>query len=573
MSKLRFLLATCLVFTFASRAHAQANVFIPCTEMPELITLFQADHAALDRFYFVQYSPERGQRYQELCRQYLDKLGAIDYNSLSTGCKVDYVLFRRNLNEEIHQYTTEAGYYNHLHGNWFPFADTLYLLEKERRRGKKLDAQAVAANFYHITAQIATLQKQLETDGNIGVQDIRSAGEIIGGLRYAVGSVFKFYNGYDPQFTWWVPNPYHQLDSALEVYASVFKGKLAARSLQKDSSGIVGNPIGRDEIIRQLQLEMIPYTPEELIEIANKEFAWCDKEMLKASHEMGFGDNWKAALEKIKNSYVPPGDQPTAMLDLYNQSIDFLKRKDLVTIPPMAEETWRMAMMSPELQKILPFFYGGEEFAIAYPTNTMPFDQQMMSMRGNNPIFSRATVHHELIAGHYLQQFSCEHYKTYRQYSTPFWTEGWALYWERLLYSLDFPRSPEERMGMLFWRMHRCARIIFSLNYHMNKWTPEQCIDFLVDRVGHERANAEGEVRRSFEAGYGPLYQVAYMIGGLQFEALRKELVDNGKMTYKQFHDAVLHENNMPIEMVRAILTNQPPAKDFHTAWRFYPLP
>ncbi len=65
--------------------------------------------------------------------------------------------------------------------------------------------------------------------------------------------------------------------------------------------------------------------------------------------------------------------------------------------------------------------------------------------------------------------------------------------------------------------------------------TPQQCIDFLVDRVGHERANAEAEVRRSFTGRYGPLYQIAYMIGGLQFYALKKELVDSGKMKRRNF--------------------------------------
>jgi uncharacterized protein (DUF885 family) len=367
--------------------------------------------------------------------------------------------------------------------------------------------------------------------------------------------------------------PYHQLDSALGVYSTAFDQKLRAANLQKDSSGIVGDPIGRDEIVRQLRGEFIDYSPEELIDIANKEYAWCEVEMRKASKEMGFGDDWKAALEKVKNTYVPPGDQPTAMMDLYNQSIAFLKSHDLVTIPPLADETWRMAMMSPQQQRYTPFFYGGEEFAIAYPTNTMDFDDRMMAMRGNNPHFSRATVHHELIAGHYLQQFSEEHYKTYRHYGTPFWTEGWALYWERLLWSLDFPASPEDRVGMLFWRMHRCARIIFFLNYHMGKWTPQQCIDFLVDKVGHERANAEGEVRRSFVGGYSPLYQVAYMIGGLEFEALKRELVDSGRMSYRAYHDAVLHENSMPVEMVRAILLGLELPKDYQTSWRFYRAP
>ena len=73
-----------------------------------------------------------------------------------------------------------------------------------------------------------------------------------------------------------------------------------------------------------------------LVEIANKELARGDAEVLKASREMGFGDNWKAAQEKVKNSYVPPGKQPEAMFELYNQSVDFLKKYDLLSIPPIA---------------------------------------------------------------------------------------------------------------------------------------------------------------------------------------------------------------------------------------------
>jgi uncharacterized protein (DUF885 family) len=195
----------------------------------------------------------------------------------------------------------------------------------------------------------------------------------------------------------------------------------------------------------------------------------------------------------------------------------------------------------------------------------------MMSMRGNNPYFSRATVQHELIPGHHLQQFSQQRYKPYRRmFGTPFWMEGWALYWEFNLWDKGFPRTPEEKIGMLFWRMHRCARIIFSLNYHLNKMTPQQCIDFLVDRVGHERANAEAEVRRSFTGRYGPLYQIAYMVGGLQFYQLKQEMVASGKMTERDFHDAILKENSMPVALVRAILTDAEVTKDKPIVWKFY---
>jgi hypothetical protein len=88
--------------------------------------------------------------------------------------------------------------------------------------------------------------------------------------------------------------------------------------------------------------------------------------------------------------------------------------------------------------------------------------------------------------------------------------------------------------------------------------------------VGHERANAEGEVRRSFTGRYAPLYQLAYLTGGRQFYALKQELVDSGKMTYKQFHDAIMHLNAMPVEMIRAILTDQPVTEDYRSNWRFY---
>src|SRR4029078_12813214 len=100
------------------------------------------------------------------------------------------------------------------------------------------------------------------------------------------------------------------------------------------------------------------------------------------------------------------------------------------------------------------------------------------------------------------------------------------LFWER-----DFHVAPEDRMGALFWRMHRSARIIFSLNFHLGKMTPQQAIDYLVDNVDFERANAEAEGRRSFNGSYSPLYQTSYMLGGLQLRALHRELVDTKKMS------------------------------------------
>jgi hypothetical protein len=562
-------LLLCVLIT-ASHALGQSVLYQQTSEVNNLMVQYDADRSSLNRFYYIESSPERRERFEKLNNEYLQQLQALKFESLPVGSRVDYILFKRNLDDQVRLLEIEGKEYEQV-VKWLPFADSIYSIERPRRRGIQPDAQKLAATFTTLAATIERTGKLLDKESGIDIALIRRAQGVVRGLQNALRNVNEFYYGYDPLFTWWMPEPYKKIDNALGNYAKIWEQKQKSAPAGKDDgSGIIGYPIGKEELIRQLQNEMIPYSPDELIDLANKEFAWCDAEMLKASKELGFGDDWKKALEKVKNTYVPAGKQPEAILRLYTESVDFLKKNNLITIPPMAEETWRMSMMSPQRQLVNPFFLGGESIIISYPTNTMEEGDKLMSMRGNNPHFSRATVHHELIAGHRLQEYVNNRYKTYRNFNTPFWVEGWALYWELLLWDLRFPQSPEDRIGMLFWRMHRCARIIFSLSYHLGKWTPQQCIDFLVDRVGHERANAEGEVRRSFTGGYGPLYQIAYLIGGLQFYAMKKELVDSGKMSYKQYHDAVMHENMMPVEMVRAILTNQSLGKDFRTSWKFY---
>jgi hypothetical protein len=281
---------------------------------------------------------------------------------------------------------------------------------------------------------------------------------------------------------------------------------------------------------------------------------------------MGMGDDWKAALEKVKLMYVEPGKQPEVALSLAHEAEKFLDDHNLVTVPAVAHETWRMQMMPPAQQLVAPFFLGGETLLVAFPTSNMTYEQKMTTLRGNSLPFSHAVVFHELIPGHELQGYMAARYKSYRRAAL---TEGWALHWELEMWDLGFHKTPEEKIGALFWHMHRCARIIFSLSFHLGKMTPKECIDFLVDRVGFERENAAGEVRRSFGGGYGPLYQAAYLLGGIQIYSLQKEIVGSGKMSPHQFHDTLLKENSIPIELIRAAMTGQKLTRDYKTQWRF----
>ena len=182
--------------------------------------------------------------------------------------------------------------------------------------------------------------------------------------------------------------------------------------------------------------------------------------------------------------------------ELALEAIAYLDANDLVTIPPLCRDSWRMTMMSPEQQLVNPFFLGGETIIVSYPTSTMAHEAKLMSMRGNNRHFARATVHHELIPGHHLQGYMAARHKAYRRlFGTPFFGEGWALYWELLLWDRGFAKSPENRVGMLFWRMHRCARIIFSLGFHLGTMTPREV---------HRSPGQPGRPRARQRHGRGP---------------------------------------------------------------------
>jgi uncharacterized protein (DUF885 family) len=560
------------------------------------IERFTNDLRSIERRHSLAISPSRSARLKRFYTQWLDSLGKWEFEKLSLEGKVDYVLFRNQLEYELRALEIKEKQYAEMEP-LLPFAKTIEEFDDQRREMQPVDSRRAAELVAAIKKSVDETRKAValglkpESAPAAGakaasgtsskpekkIEPIKTqkfaanrASAAVGLLRAAFKNWYIFSNGYDPVFTWWVEQPYKEADKALEDYA-VFLREEVVGVKKEDKETIVGDPIGRDALLVELAHEMIPYTPEELVALAKKEMAWCDAEMLKATRELGYGDDWHRALEHVKSQTVDPGKQPEMIHKLAVDAIAFVDEQKFVTVPALAKEDWGMVMMTPERQLVAPFFLGGQDIQVSYPTDTMTEEQKLMSMRGNNYGFAHATVFHELIPGHHLQGFMLQRYRPYRSlFRTPFWMEGWALYCELMFWDMGFNRTPEEKIGALFWRMHRCARIIFSLSFHLGKMTPQECVDFLVERVGHERDNAAAEVRRSFAGEYSPLYQAGYLLGGFQVRALRHELVDTGKMSSTAMHDAIMREGTMPIEMLRAVLSAQPPAKDFKTSWKFY---
>ena len=540
--------------------------------MADFVTRYAADHGALRRFHPHTAAPGAQRALRAFFADSRAALGRVDFPALDQTGRVDYVLLRSRISRDERALALAARQWSEA-APLVPFAPSLLALFERRQRVDPLDAEEAARELSALARDLTTSLPRRATAAGVKKTVANRAAGFTGELRKSLEAWFKFYDGYDPQFSWWVGAPYKDASAALDRYATYLREELVGVR-RDDRDTIVGDPVGRDATVESLAGELIPYTPEELIEIANREFAWCEREMLRASRDAGFGDDWRKALEHVKTRYVAPGAQPALVKQLAIEADEYVTRNNLVTVPPLARDTWRMIMMTPQRQRINPFFTGGETISVSFPVAAMTDEQKRMSLRGNNRHFARATVFHEMIPGHHLQQFMTQRYLPYRKlFSTPFWIEGWALYWEMVLWDRGFTSTPEDRIGALFWRMFRCARIIFSLRFHLEQMTAPEAVEFLVNRVGHERENAMAEVRRSVEdSSYDPLYQAADMLGGLQIRALRQELVDSRRMTERDFHDAILRLNAIPIELVRASLTNAALAPGHRAAWRFYDL-
>jgi hypothetical protein len=569
------------------------------SEIRPVIERYQVELRNLDRVYGVPGSPLRHTRLEGFYAEQRKLLDEVAFDALSQAGKVDYVLLRTRLERESKQLAVDRKKDEEI-AALVPFQQAVIDLEEARRRMNTVDGQRSALALVKLTADIAA-KKSATPKASPAV--LFAAASRLAQLRNTLRTWYNFYALYDPKFVWWTEAEYKKADEALDGMAqslhtaSGMPGPLdagaapgfggrggggargggrqsAARSTapigsNEELSGV--GPAGNDALLDSLRTAMIAYTPEELIALANKEFAWCDREMLRASREMNFGDDWKKALEAVKNKYVEPGQMIYLVRDLSREAIDYIEKHELVTIPPMLKQDYWEEAMTPLMQLVNPFFTGGATIQVSSPASSQTISERLESMRGNNIYFARATVFHELVPGHHMQQYMTQRYRTYRSiFSTPFWSEGMAFYWEMLLWDLGFTHTPEQRVGALFWRMHRCARIIFSLSFHLGKMTAKQCVDFLVDRVGHEPANAEGEVRRSFNGSYEPIYQCAYMLGALQFRAVHQELVGSGKMTNRAFHDAIYREGSMPVEMVRLAITGQPLERNHQASWKFY---
>jgi uncharacterized protein (DUF885 family) len=168
-----------------------------------------------------------------------------------------------------------------------------------------------------------------------------------------------------------------------------------------------------------------------------------------------------------------------------------------------------------------------------------------------------ALAFHESVPGHHLQfalAQELEELPRFRRfgYVTAF-SEGWALYTERLADEVGLYSGDLERFGMLSFDSWRACRLVVDTGLHLYGWSRARAVDYLLANSALTRTNIENEVDRYVA---DPGQALAYMVGRLELVRLR-ELAQarlGGRFDLRAFHDLVLGTGGMPLTVLAEVV-------------------
>ena len=165
----------------------------------------------------------------------------------------------------------------------------------------------------------------------------------------------------------------------------------------------------------------------------------------------------------------------------------------------------------------------------------------------------RTLAYHEAVPGHHFQlaiQNELKGLPMFRGFlSFSGFTEGWALYAEKLAYELGFQQDPFDNVGRLQAELMRAVRLVVDTGIHHKKWTREQAIDYMFSTTGLAMSDVESEIERYI---VWPGQALAYKVGMIKILELREKAKESmgDKFSLKDFHDVVLRNGAIPLSLL-----------------------
>jgi uncharacterized protein (DUF885 family) len=263
---------------------------------------------------------------------------------------------------------------------------------------------------------------------------------------------------------------------------------------------------------------------------------------------------------RVKN--IPPDQQ--AFLAAYEsreqEMIDFLKARNLVTLPPYLG-SFQIRQLPEAFKPTSPGGFmnppgiydadnGGFYFIPTYNPQSHNFYIRA-AIEDPRPILG-----HEGIPGHFLQLSIANHLENEirRHHGENVFIEGWALYGEEMLVR-EGMYAPDSAGAAQVLRLsrYRAARIGVDVNLHTGRWSFEQGVKYFMDGGGLDKEAAEGEAAG---AASSPTQKISYITGKWQIMRLLGRYRDAKGADFRlgQFHDDLLAHGSLPVSILTWIL-------------------
>ena len=296
-------------------------------------------------------------------------------------------------------------------------------------------------------------------------------------------------------------------------------------------------------------------TPEQIHQLGVKQVEEIDAQMLAIAKQQGFPD-LKSFNEHIRQDPTLHGTSGQQIFELYQHYTDQMYTKlpqlfgrlpkNKLDVVPM--ETYREPSSPPA-----DYSPGAGDGSRPGRINVNEYDPKNRLL-----LNVEAIAYHEGVPGHH-PQFSIAQELTdippFRKYlSVTAYSEGWALYSERLGKDVGFYQDPYSEYGRLGNEMWRAIRLVVDTGVHYEHWTRYQMVEFFRAHTAMDEVNIQTEVDRYIA---WPGQALAYKLGQMEILSLREQAQKELGANYdiKSFHDEILGAGPLPLEALHTRVT------------------
>ena len=296
-------------------------------------------------------------------------------------------------------------------------------------------------------------------------------------------------------------------------------------------------------------------TPAEIHQLGLREIARIQAEMTLIAKNEGFADlaSFRASLKNDRQFTPASAEQ---ILD------DF--RRYIAQMEPKLPELFTLLPKSPVTVEAIPTFDSASatHYVPGTPDGKRPGRVVVATSNfaERSLIDNEAIAYHEGVPGHHLQisvQQQLTGLPKFRLHGLYFtaYTEGWALYAERLGKEVGFYHNSASDYGRLSSELFRGVRLVVDTGIHSQGWTRDQVVDFFRKSGAVDEPTLQSETDRYIA---WPAQALGYKLGQLKFlelrERARQEL--GVKFDLRAFHDEMLNGGPLPLDLLEA-RTNQ----------------